>query len=124
LRTSDEQEKPIPGSVKSMNQADKVNQREHEIAEQLFHSKYEDLGERERKVARHLATRTPIARNTSKEFVDQLIFGQRIADRVAIFGGFWTFISLFGAVLFVWVVLNWFLLLRLNSTFDPIPIFS
>ena len=104
-----------------MKQADKMSQREHEIAEQLFHSKYEDLGEREKKVARHLATRTHIARNTSQEFAEQLTFGQRLADRVAAFGGSWIFISLFGAVLLVWITLNWFLLLRLNSTFDPYP---
>ena len=104
-----------------MKQADKVSQREHEIAQQLFHSKYEDLGERERKVARHLATKTHIARNTAEEFAGQLTFGQRLADRVAAFGGSWTFISLFGAVLLLWIVLNWLLLLRLNSTFDPYP---
>ena len=104
-----------------MNQADKVNRKEHEIAEQLFHSKYEELGERERKVAYHLATRTHIARNTSKEFAGQLTFGQRLADRVAAFGGSWIFISLFGAMLFLWIALNWFFLLKLNSTFDPYP---
>ena len=104
-----------------MKQADKVSQREHEIAEKLFHSTYEDLGERERKVARHLAARTHIARNTSQEFADQMTFGQRLADRVATFGGSWTFIALFGAVLLIWIALNWFLLLRLNSTFDPYP---
>ena len=81
MRTSDEQKKPISGSVKSMKQADKVSQREHEIAQQLFHSKYEDLGERERKVARHLATKTHIARNTAEEFAGQLTFGQRLASR-------------------------------------------
>lgn len=104
-----------------MNQIDKISQREHEIAEQLLHAKYGGLGERERKVARHLATRTHIARNTSEEFVGQLTFGQRIADRVAAFGGSWAFISLFGIVLFLWIVINWFLLLRSNNTFDPYP---
>jgi uncharacterized membrane protein len=104
-----------------MKRADKLNQKEQEIAEHLFHSKYEDLGERERTVARHLAKRTHIARNTSQEFADQLTFGQRLADRVASFGGSWTFISLFGGMLLIWIVLNWFLLLRLNSTFDPYP---
>jgi uncharacterized membrane protein len=89
-----------------MKQADEVSQGEHEIAEQLFHSKYEDLGEREKKVVHHLATKTPITRNTSQEFADQLTFGQRLADRVAAFGGSWTFISLFGVVLLLWTVLN------------------
>jgi uncharacterized membrane protein len=121
LRTSDKQKKKISGSVESRNQAEKVSRREHEIAEQLFHSKYEDLGEPEKKVAHHLATGTHIARNTSQEFAGQLTFGQRIADRVAAFGGSWTFIILFGAVLLIWIALNWFLLLKLKSTFDPYP---
>jgi len=121
LRTLGKQKKQISGKGKSMNHPDKVSKKEQEIAEQLFHSKYEDLGERERKVARHLSTKTHIARNTSQEFADQLTFGQRIADRVAAFGGSWTFIMLFGAVLLFWIALNWFLLLKLNSTFDPYP---
>jgi uncharacterized membrane protein len=121
LSASEEQKKPIPGNANSMKQAGAVTRREHEIAEQLFHSKYEDLAERERKVAHHLATRTPIARNTAQEFKDQLTFGQRIADRVASFGGSWTFISLFGVVLLVWIALNSFLLLRSGGTFDPYP---
>jgi uncharacterized membrane protein len=107
--------------MESMNQADKASQRDHEIAEQLFHLKFDDLGQREKKVVRHLATKTHIARNISQEFVEQLTFGQRIADRVATFGGSWTFISLFGIVLFLWVTLNWFLLFRLHHTFDPYP---
>jgi uncharacterized membrane protein len=115
------QAKPNQGSVKPMNQVDQASRREHEIAEQLLHAKLADLGERERKVARHLATRTPIARNTSEEFAGKLTFGQQIADRVATFGGSWTFISLFGIVLFAWIAVNWFLLLKLNRTFDPYP---
>ena len=122
MKTSGEKKKPVSGSAKSKTQAaDKLSQREHELAEQLFHSKYEDLGEREREVAHHLAAKTHIARNISQEAESQLTFGQRIADRVAAFGGSWTFIILFGAVLFLWIALNWFLLLRLNSTFDPYP---
>ncbi len=104
-----------------MNQPGKVSQKEREIADQLFHSNYEDLGEREKKVARHLAERTHIARNTSQEFADQMTFGQRIADRVAAFGGSWVFISMFGAVLLLWILVNWFLLIRINRTFDPYP---
>jgi uncharacterized membrane protein len=87
----------------------------------VLHKKYEDLGDREKTVVCHLAQRTHIARNTSEEFVEQMTFGQRIADRVATFGGSWVFISLFGAVLLLWILLNWFLLVRMNRTFDPYP---
>jgi uncharacterized membrane protein len=121
LRTSGKQEKHVSGKGKSMDQHGKVTQKEREVADQLFHSKYDDLGDREKHVARHLAERTHIARNTSQEFEEQLTFGQRIADRVAAFGGSWTFISMFGAVLLLWVLLNSFLLLKLDRTFDPYP---
>ena len=106
-----------------MDQPGKVSQKERQIADQLFHSKYEDLGERERKVARHLAERTHIARSTSQEFADQMTFGQRIADdRVAAFGGSWVFISMFGAVLLLLDSgqLGPLLLKSKASAFDPL----
>jgi uncharacterized membrane protein len=98
-----------------------MNQKVNDIAEKLFRTKYEQLGEREKKVARHLAERTHIARNIAKDFSDQLTFGQRLADKVAAFGGSWTFISIFAVVLFCWVLLNSFVLIRYHESFDPYP---
>ncbi len=46
-------------------------------------------------------------------------FGERMADRVASFGGSWTFILVFFSVLLVWIALNSFVLL--NKSFDPYP---
>jgi uncharacterized membrane protein len=46
-------------------------------------------------------------------------FGQRLADRVASFGGSWTFILSFGAFLLVWILSNAFFLRA--ETFDPYP---
>lgn len=45
--------------------------------------------------------------------------GQRIADKVASFGGSWTFIITFGTFIFVWILVNvfWFL----NKGFDAYP---
>ncbi len=50
--------------------------------------------------------RTRISRNPNVEEEDHLTFGQRVADRVAEFGGSWTFILTFGVVLVAWVSLN------------------
>lgn len=49
----------------------------------------------------------------------QLTFGQRVADRVADFGGSWTFIISFCFFILVWICLNvyWFA----NKGFDPYP---
>ncbi|OQP59183.1 cyclic nucleotide-binding protein [Niastella vici] len=50
---------------------------------------------------------------------EQLTLGQRLADRVARFGGSWKFITWFVAVLCIWIVIN--LLLVGRSRFDPYP---
>lgn len=46
-------------------------------------------------------------------------FGEGLADKVATFGGSWTFIMSFGAVLFSWIVLNSLFLMQ--KAFDPYP---
>ena len=51
-------------------------------------------------------------------------FGERLADRVASFGGSWTFIMLFCGLLVAWVILNSVLLpimLQDKEGFDPYP---
>lgn len=98
-----------------------MDKREVEISEKLFRKKYDQLGKQEKHVAHHLAARTHIARNVVLDFYEQMTFGQRLADRVAAFGGSWTFISIFGVVLAVWIFLNSFILVKLNASFDPYP---
>ena len=101
---------------------DAMNQKDVDISEKLFRTKYEQLSKQEKHVAHHLAERTPIARNVTQDFSEQMTFGQRLADKVASFGGFWTFISLFAAVMVIWICLNSYILIRYSSeAFDPYP---
>ncbi len=59
------------------------------------------------------------ARNINKEFEHGMTLGERLADHLADFGGSWTFISLFMALLIIWMGINsWLLLTR---PFDPYP---
>jgi uncharacterized membrane protein len=98
------------------------NQPDHlRVSERILQRSHPQLGEREKRVAQHLHERIPISRNTVQQFDAELTFGQRIADRVAAFGGSWPFIILFMAVLVSWIIVNSFLLIRLGSTFDPYP---
>ena len=46
-------------------------------------------------------------------------FGQKVADKVASFGGSWKFIILFGIFIALWILANIYLLL--NKGFDPYP---
>jgi uncharacterized membrane protein len=63
--------------------------------------------------------RTGTARNLNEEEDEQMTFGEHIADRVASFGGSWTFIIIFGLVLVGWIVLNSVVLVK--GSFDPFP---
>ncbi|HEX2330345.1 MAG TPA: DUF1003 domain-containing protein [Candidatus Angelobacter sp.] len=63
--------------------------------------------------------RTRVSRNVNVEEEEMMTLGDRVADRVASFGGSWTFILIFGAIMVVWVLLNTTFLLR--NHFDPYP---
>ncbi len=58
------------------------------------------------------------ARNPNELIDERETFGERIADRVASFGGSWTFIILFGAILVVYTTVNE--VLR-GKAWDPYP---
>src|SRR6185436_16193408 len=57
--------------------------------------------------------------DTNLELDQRVTFGDRLADRVARFGGSWAFILSFGAFLIVWMVINTIALFR--RPFDPYP---
>lgn len=67
----------------------------------------------------HELLRTQVSRNVNVEEQERQTFAQRVADRVAAFGGSWSFILIFFAIMLVWVVLNSTALLR--DHFDPYP---
>lgn len=56
--------------------------------------------------AAHNLVRTRAMRNVNEIIEEQTTFGQRIADRVASFGGSWSFILSFGAVLIIYTLVN------------------
>lgn len=98
-----------------------VDQRVHNTAEKFFRLKYEELTELEKHVAHHLTERTPISTNVIENLSRQSTFGQKMADKVASFGGSWIFISIFMGVMVIWILLNSFILIKLNRSFDPYP---
>jgi uncharacterized membrane protein len=79
-----------------------------QLARQLLDSGVTRLSEREQRVILHIAKRLHIARNVNRVLEEQQTFGERLADRVAQFGGSWTFITISMGVLVAWVVVNTF----------------
>lgn len=65
-------------------------------------------------------------RNINVEMEERSTIGQRIADRVASFGGSWTFIIIYVSFLVAWMAFNTFVLVHYGSgetgaEFDPYP---
>jgi CRP/FNR family cyclic AMP-dependent transcriptional regulator len=66
------------------------------------------------------------SRNINVEMEKQFTFGERVADRVASFGGSWTFIFIYGGALLIWMAVNTFFLAYYGhgengAQFDPYP---
>jgi len=74
------------------------------------------LGEFERRAVDLILQRSK-ARDPNVAFEEQMTFGQRVADRVAAFGGSWTFIGIFLLTMLVWMIIN----SQLHRPFDPFP---
>jgi uncharacterized membrane protein len=65
-------------------------------------------------------------RNINVEMEQRATIGQRIADRVASFGGSWTFIMIYVGFLVAWMAFNTFILVHYGrgengAQFDPYP---
>ena len=66
------------------------------------------------------------SRNVNEVMEQRSTLGQRVADRVAAFGGSWTFIFLFGGILITWMVANTLVLAYIGrgengAQWDPYP---
>lgn len=79
-----------------------------------------ELTDLEETVLTSVTDKTTLTRKIASADDEQtLTTGQRIADKVASFGGSWKFIILFGLFLLIWISLNIFWLA--NNGYDPYP---
>jgi uncharacterized membrane protein len=60
-----------------------------------------------------------LSENIQEEIETELSFGEKIADKVASFGGSWTFIIAFFSFILIWMLINIFVLA--SKPFDPYP---
>jgi len=85
----------------------------------LLEAEKGELSALDREVIESLKRHETLASNVDIEFEKELTFGERMADKLADFGGSWTFLIMFAFILILWVSLNTFLLLR--KPYDPYP---
>ena len=92
---------------------------QHQYVKELLEAEKGELSEIEQEVVESLQKQEILSVNPDEEFGAGLTFGQRLADRIAAFGGSWPFLIIFGVVIFIWMALNSWLLA--SRPFDPYP---
>ena len=98
---------------------DDLNRFRAEYVQFLLEDERGELSSLERSVIKSLARHETLAENVDAQFQKKLSLGERLADHIADFGGSWIFISLFGAFILIWIVINTVLLMV--RPFDPYP---
>jgi uncharacterized membrane protein len=98
-----------------------MDQRVTLLAQQLLDSGFDRFTEKEQRVLLSIAQRHPVTRSGAHAMAGTDSMGDRIADRVARFGGSWAFILSFMGMLVLWVVGNGAILAGLFTPFDPYP---
>ena len=96
----------------------KTNQFQHEYLEKILSTENEHLLKLHQLVADAMREQELISENLMHPPREILSRGQQVADKVATFGGSWTFIISFGVVLVCWIAVNIILATR---AFDPFP---
>ena len=85
----------------------------------LLESEKGELSSLEEDVVRSLREHELLSLNIDSEFEQNWSFSERLADRIASFGGSWTFLISFGIFLFTWISINSFVLI--SHPLDPYP---
>jgi uncharacterized membrane protein len=98
-----------------------MDQNVTELAQQLLDSGFDRFTEREKRVLLQIAKRHPVTRSVNHAMAEKDTFGAKLADRVARFGGSWSFILSFTGALVVWVLVNTVVLTRYGTPFDAYP---
>ena len=103
-----------PTSMLSLEREDFVDfvRSRPDVALSIMH----ELGERMRATNEQMTS--TVSRNVVEDVEEKLGIGDRVADKVAAFGGSWPFIFWFGGLMAVWMIWN---SVTGKLAFDPLP---
>lgn len=102
---------------KSISMSELASFREDYVTEMLV-SESGELSDLESKVIASLKNDTLLSDKLDDK-IENISFGQKVADKVASFGGSWTFILSFLGLLIIWILIN--VLFLTDKGFDPYP---
>lgn len=98
---------------------EKLAEYRRKYLEQLLLRDVGELSAVEQEVIKSISQQELLATNIEEEFTGSLTLGNRMADKIATFGGSWRFIIIFFSFLLLWMAINIFLLS--SRPFDPYP---
>ena len=96
-----------------------LNEFRNRYIEATMREELGSLSHLEKEVLDALHSNQIISDNIDETLDKNLTVGQKLADKIASFGGSWTFIIAFFIFLFFWIVLN--ALLLSTNAYDPYP---
>lgn len=97
---------------------EEMNEYREKYISEFLNKKLGNLTEVEKQVIQSVSKNTMISTEVEED-EQKITFGQKLADKVADFGGSWGFIIFFMSFLVAWILLNVFWLS--NHGFDPYP---
>ena len=97
---------------------EEMNEYREKYISEFLNKKLGNLTEVEKQVIQSVSKNTMISTEVEED-EQEITFGQKLADKVAEFGGSWGFIIFFMSFLVIWILLNVFWLS--NHGFDPYP---
>lgn len=90
-----------------------------EYIESVLATEKGELSKLDKEVVSSMVHHETLSKNINSQFDKKTTYGERIADKVAEFGGSWKFIGIFALTIFVWIIINTIILM--NKPFDPYP---
>jgi uncharacterized membrane protein len=85
----------------------------------LLESEKGELTQLEQEVLKSLREHELLSTNVDAEFEQEWTLGERLADRIAAFGGSWVFLIFFGVFIALWIGMNSVVLF--SRSVDPYP---
>jgi uncharacterized membrane protein len=96
-----------------------LNQFRGKYVQDVLETEKGEMSVLEEQVMRSLKEHELLSKNINIEYDRQLTFGERLADKIAEFGGSWGFIMIFTSFFLLWIAINSVMLIW--KPFDPFP---
>jgi len=106
-------------NVDSYLTLDELNQYRRRYLTSLISQEEGEVNQIHQDVLESIKNNSILSENILEEAEQKLSLGQRLADRIAVFGGSWIFIITFFSFILIWMITN--IVFLATKPFDPFP---